>query len=570
MTPEPQPTAEPIYRPKPWLTWIMGVLFGLGMLYWWVGEQTLRWGRSLVAGHYAQLVQQNIKQKDWAAAGRNIGLARSWLVTDPAVLRAYADLLIATGSDPVSLLQVLKSLDAQQKATPDDRLRISQIFIALGHIDSARAEYDKLPPEQRETRGGLELLSDLLRAEGHISESEKLLRRALAMAPEDPSSRLRLAILDHENSFPEIQARSRQVLWEIAQEQDNNALRALEFLSSQTHLNGQEAEKLLTLIEAHPGALTRLRYAALSARLRARPQDRETLLAQEIERIRGQGVEALAPALQWLLVEHEPAQVVALLPDDLPLKSAQLLHPYLLAMGELHRWKEIETLLTSPKPLPVSRTFIHLWRARAAEKLGSGIEAIRHHLESAFAQTGRGADEAAARTTAEVAEQMGQWDLAAQYYQETALLQPLAQGPLMEKVYEMAMRGRDTGAAVKAAHQLADLHPENRVYTQRALYLNLMAGLDIEVTRLRLDQESSPQAYPLLRALAAYRLGDLEQVRHHLAHITDPDDLPAGQRAAHAGLLSVCGDLGAAYQLAETIPSPLLLPEEMRFLRRAL
>jgi len=570
MSDAPQPPVASVRRPKPWLTWIMGALFGLGILYWWAGERVIQWGRSLIAGHYAAQAQASIQKKDWATAGQNIGHARRWLVNDAAVLRAYADLLIATNSDPVSLLQVLRVLESQNKATSEDRLRISQIFISLGHIDAARAEYNKLPTAQRETRGGLELLADLLRAEGHVTESEKLLRRALAMAPEDPSSRLRLAILDHQNSFPEIQARSREVLWEIAQGQDENALRALEFLSAQPQLTGEEAEKLLSLIEAHSGASTQLRYSALSARFRARPQDRAALLDREIERIQGQGVEDLAPALQWLLLEHQPEQVIALLPDQLYLKSAQLLHPYLLALGELNRWQDIDTLLSSPKPLPVATTFIHLWRARAAEKLGSGIGSIRHHLESAFAQTGRGANEGAARATAEVAEQMGQWDLAAQYYQETAQQQPISQGTLMEKVYEMAMRGRDTGAAIKAARQLAELHPENLVYTQRALYLGLVAGFEIETINQRLNHEIAPGSYPLLRALAAYRLGNLDEVRQHLMAIKNPDDLPAGQKAARAGLLSACGDTGAAYQIAETIPSPLLLPEEIRFLKRAL
>jgi hypothetical protein len=38
----------------------------------------------------------------------------------------------------------------------------------------------------------------------------------------------------------------------------------------------------------------------------------------------------------------------------------------------------------------------------------------------------------------------------------------------------------------------------------------------------------------------------------------------------HAGLLSISGQVGPAYQIAEQVPTALLLKEEARFLARAL
>jgi hypothetical protein len=73
-----------------------------------------------------------------------------------------------------------------------------------------------------------------------------------------------------------------------------------------------------------------------------------------------------------------------------------------------------------------------------------------------------------------------------------------------------------------------------------------------------------------IRALAAYRLGDLTQLRVHLDNVKDVTALTQGQRAVHAGLLSISGRVGPAYQIAEQIPSILLLREERHFLKRAL
>lgn len=572
-TPDTQPS-----RRKPWLTIIMGFLFLTGILYWWAGARVILYGRSLVAMHHAQKVQEKISQKDWTGAGQSLRQARSWRVDHPQVLRAYADLLIATHSDNLSLLQVLRALESLQQATPQDRLRMGQILIALGHISEAHAEYAKLPETQRQTPDGMELLAHLYSAEGRKEESEKLMRRALALAPADAASKLKLAVLDYQNTFPEIQARAQETLWEIAQTKDDTGLRALEFLATQVRLNGPEAEKLQAGVAAHPMATASTRYMALSARLRARPQDRSKVLEEEVQRVRGQGVDALTPALGWLLQENEPASVIELLSGDLYLKSATLLHSYLLALSAMDRWAEIDTLLATQKALPVSETFLHLWKARAAEKLDKGIHIVRHQLEAAFAQTGRGQDETSGRITAETAEQMGLWDLASRYYDDLAQRQPLNQGPLLEKVHEMALRGRDTDAALSSSLKLAALHPENQIFAQNSLYLALMAGRDIEANFQAVEKLSGSLSpgpdratlVPLLRALAAYRLGQMREVKKHLAQIADRESLTPGQKAACAGLLAVCGEIGQAYQLAEKIPAVMLLPEELRFLKRAL
>ncbi|HEY1084670.1 MAG TPA: hypothetical protein VGE29_20560, partial [Prosthecobacter sp.] len=240
------------------------------------------------------------------------------------------------------------------------------------------------------------------------------------------------------------------------------------------------------------------------------------------------------------------------------------------------RWQDIDRLLTGSRNLPVSQTFLHIWKARTADRLDQGIQTVRHHLEAAFAQTTGGQEESAAQLTATTAEEMNQWDLAARFYRDIAGLHPLSRSAMLEKVYAMALRGRDTDTALTATRELAALHPDNRIFSQRFTYLQLLAGLDLEGLQQNLTRTGDPEktaTSALLKALAAYRLRDAAAIRQHLTDLspaTASTDFPPGLKAIFAGLLATTGQTAEAFRLAVTIPAPLLLPEELRFLKRAL
>ena len=75
----------------------------------------------------------------------------------------------------------------------------------------------------------------------------------------------------------------------------------------------------------------------------------------------------------------------------------------------------------------------------------------------------------------------------------------------------------------------------------------------------------------MLRALAAYRMGDLARIKPELDGIGLTESLPPGLRAVTAGLLRVSnGDTALAFKLAETVPATILLNEELVFLKMAL
>ncbi|MEQ1751447.1 MAG: hypothetical protein ABL974_18630, partial [Prosthecobacter sp.] len=66
-------------------------------------------------------------------------------------------------------------------------------------------------------------------------------------------------------------------------------------------------------------------------------------------------------------------------------------------------------------------------------------------------------------------------------------------------------------------------------------------------------------------------LRDLSRLKEMLAEVQSRESfLTHGQKAVLAGLLAADGQMGAGFQIAETLHRSLLLPEEQLFLDKAL
>jgi tetratricopeptide (TPR) repeat protein len=249
-----------------------------------------------------------------------------------------------------------------------------------------------------------------------------------------------------------------------------------------------------------------------------------------------------------------------------------LIPHYLQALADLGRWEEIERILSRPAGMPVSAAFAALWRARAAKNTDPEQLNTRQHLNVVYEACGHGRDGSTAKLAADIAEEAGLYDLAAKFYQGLSEYQPKAKISMLEKVYEMATRSRDTDEVIHVAKQLLALRPQNPQYIERLQYLQLVSGEDMEIQAAHIlsFMSSKSRQDQLHRALAAYRLGDLKLMKEHLHDLADVSDFTPGQKAVHAGLLSISGQVGRAFQIAENISTLLLLKEELRFLERAL
>ncbi len=573
--PDPSPD-DLVLNPRPWFTWMLSALGVLGLAAWFAGPPLAEWGREKLAEHFISQAETHLENLEFAACATAIRSARRWSMQNGRVLRVSIEFLDKAGGEDTAKLHMLRELVESGQATLAERARIGRLLLARGEIQGAREELARFTDEEKSAGPVLELRAGIRRAEGFPDEADRLLHQALTLTQaDDPDARLRLALMDLRAPYPETRSSARERLFDIAAGGDTRALQAIERLAADSEISGAEALRLLDLVDKHPLKTEQRRLDTVAALLRVRPQERERIMERETRGAADMDEEQLAQLANWLVARGEAARSLELVPLERARKSTRLFHSHIAALAKLERWDELEAeLKRTSGVIPMSRPGIHLWLARAANRHRDGIPQVRQALQAALMAAGEGSDAASSHLALAVAEETAQWDLAIQACEGIAKHHPRTRAAMIEKVLDISLRDKDTPGVVSAAARLAELQPQNDQAVFRARWFSLVAGEGIETAIEALQAESARYLRPgprhLLLALAAWRMGDLEQTRAHLEHVTDPGELSVGQRAVHAGLLSACGSVGPAFQLAERVPPILLLPEELRFLRRAL
>lgn len=571
--PDPSPD-DLVLNPRPWFTWIVGAFFALGVLVWFAGGPVMEMARERLALHFISEAEGHLERADYAACANAIRSARRWSLKNERVLRVSIEFLDKAGGEDNAKLHMLRELIETGHATLAERARVGRLLLARGEVRGAREELAAFSEDEQKMPPVLELRAALRRAEGFPAEADRLLLQALELDHGEPESRLRLALLEMRAPYPETRRSARARLFEIATGEDDHALQAIERLSRESELTGNEARELQRLLAQHPAQTPQKRLDTLAAMMRARPQDREAILDAESASGQGMDEERLAILTNWLNAQGAADRALALLPEAQAEKSSKLFNVRIAALARLERWEEVERLLKRPGTIPMSRTGIQLWLARAANRHRDGIPQVRQALQAALMASGEGSDAQSAQLTLAVAEELAQWDLAIRACEGIAKNHPRTRVTMLEKIFEISLRDKHTPGVVSASARLAELQPQNDQAVFRARWFSFVAGEGIEASMHSLLEESARYQQPgprhLLLALAAWRMGDLERTREHLAQMPGAVDLSTGQRAVHAGLLSACGSVGPAFQLAERVPAALLLPEELRFLKRAL
>lgn len=567
---------------------LIGIWFGLAAFVLAVtllfgGKPAWRAYKKWRAQHLASASLAEMNQGHWDQAARSLFDANALASDEPAVLRAMSVFLTRTKGDSRLLLQTLHRLYESGVATLEDKTSYGTSLASTGDIPGARKVWEDLPPQERESRLALELLSRIQREQGQTAESEATLRRALLSEPDNPECAFRLALLDLSNPFSEIKASARSRLWALAGESDDRAANgAIAFLAGDKELGRVESRQLLELLERRPNPPASLRFRVLSALIRTHPEEREPILEREFQRCRDQGGDQLADVLKWLAEEKEYGRMLQLAPESVAARSGEVFPLMLLALSKQERWREIRTLLTTQRNLPVSKARAALWLAECESHLQPDLAQTRMYLIRALESADKAREQEVIRNTAALAEGKGLWEVASRGYRMLAELGPQSQVPMLEKVYEVSSRSRDGEAMLETAREIQELRPASEVYAGRVAYLRLVLGKEMELaadyllgrTRGAVTVEGAgsgdaDRSRSFLRAFAAFRFGDRHGVGSFLSGVAQPEMLEPGQRAVFAGLLQATGRSAEAFQLAEGVPRQLLLKEELALLESA-
>ena len=538
------------------------------------GGDLLQSAKNVYARSLARRCEPLIEAQSWEAAAQMLSTAFQWAPREPEVLRAMAKFYRLTNSDPVSQSQFLRQLIDAGLAAPEDVVHYGSALLSSGDLEGARKSLALLPPAKRDGKDGLELLARILAEEGKTEEGAAMMRRALQADPDDRMSRLRLAVLDTELPFEESRRGAQEVIWSLAKGKDDVALRAIVVLAASKDLTTEQAKDLLALVKDHPEAKDSHRFAVLSAHLRLFPADRETILRTEMDRSEGKGVEDIADLLRWLSGEGQHQRILALVPKTMASRAQGVFPIYAEALKAESRWAELRDLIQSPNPPPISQSAAYVLLAECNAKLDRTLLQTRQNLVNALRNLEGSRDTQMMGRAARVAEANGMWDLAVQGYEMVAARDTQVKIQAMEKVLEIQTLQRDAGAMLVTAKKILQRRPTVAVLRDRADYLALLIGAEVEASAMRLLQTppgaasdpSDRYPSPLLRALAAYRLGDLPRANTEIGALQRPDKLLPGPRAVAAGLLHLSGARDTAFRLAESTDRRLLLDPELKFL----
>ncbi|WP_395749992.1 hypothetical protein [Prosthecobacter sp.] len=577
--PESQAAVPKMAPPRERIGWFsisfIGI-FGLLLVLFIAWKPLSGAAKAAWARHHVKEAQAAISGNDLVGAVPHIRDACAWAPQDVEVIRVVIDYLKITKSDPSTLAQQLKLLAEKQPLTPDEVVLLGRSLIAVRKTAEARTLYEKMVPGGGSSPASLELLSELLDAEGHTAESAEIMRRSSQLKTNTPEARLQLAVEDRNHIFPEVRQQARAELWNLAELDTVVGLAAADRLVVDPDLNIPEARRLLEIVEHHPLKKLPDRLRVLSALMRLEPERRSAILDEEAARYRSDDKGNLIDLAHWLAQEKEYTRLLEIVPPNLAATSRSLYVSMLEALYGQQRWQELKDLLKQKRP-PVSDTLAAIWMADVESRLQPDLSESRRLLTAAIevASAKLNGDELYAAGL--LSERLGLHDLSLRAYSSLAPLVPEKEIMFLQKAYEQAQLQKDGKALLVIARKLHDLRPSSAAFAERYDYLRLILGVEIETVTLATAHTASAEetnaldhiSPELLRALAAYRLGDNDSVKAQLHTLPDTKGLSAGQRAVIAGLLAQSGGVARAYQIAEKVPELLLLDEEKSFLNRA-
>ncbi|WP_300933126.1 hypothetical protein [Prosthecobacter sp.] len=581
--PDMKPPRERIGK----FSWLVMGAFGLlvvSLIAWHPVTAALR---AVLARRNAKEVLEATAAKDWVRAHQAMTLARQRAPEDEEVIVAMVTFLKATNSDPGGLAQLLQRLKLKRPLTAEEELTLGRALIASGKTKDAREVYEKLPVKQSTQQPGLELLSSILNAEGHTKEAEEIAHRAVAQTPAEatPETHLQAAVTDMSSHFVEVQNQAQKQLWQLAEMDTKTGMDAILQLTQSPGLTVAQAKRLLELEEAHPLHSLGMRLKMVSAQMRLQPERRAELAEAEVRRFTETKNGRLEDMAYWLMREKLNDQVLKLVPKELAAQSRDLYPILVQTLSQEGRWEELQGVLKMPNP-PVPTTLLNLAMAEVLSHMQPDMRESRRLLQGTVINAAQAGDVTTLQVAAQLAEKLNFADVACQAYKAAGMKAAennVSEAALLnlQKSVELALRAKDTETLLEVSRQLHVISPSSAVFADRFVYLRLVLGVEMErvdVKALTVQTEAKgttsatldripPQ---LLLALRAYRLGDHAAMEKHLTALPRAEGLSPGPRAVAAGLLSLVGNPGRAFQMAEKIPGALLLDEEKVFLKRAL
>lgn len=471
----------------------------------------------------------------------------------------------------------LDKLDQLQATTLDDRKTRVQAYLNLNRGKDASSLMEELLTESAPDEDLMKLATLVW---GESRHKDQLLRPLKAYAekhPEDSAHQLRLARVQIESDEPNERTAGLRRAWQVAAEDTETGLAALEYITTLESLPAEENARLIQRLRQHPSAGPQHEAQALARQARLDPANKPHYVREALAQAEGKKREELLPHVRWLIEQKQFAQVLSVLSEAEAKTYQPLLENYLTALTMLGRFSDLERLVNDPEVHKLlNQTMRAFYRAHLAFVTRKPPTEVREALilaKSAAEVEKRG--EICLRL-AEYAEQRGHMDIAQDAYKSASQMSRTERAGYLGLLRASEANG-NTPLFLEAARSSVERWPDDPLFVERLAYAHLIVGHQIEkslsdLQRL-LEQRPDDPARQLMLALAYWRLGDAATASASLTK-ADLSGLTPGQRAIFAALASSQPGKEATEMKTAAIrgipAKSTMLPEERRFLERAL
>lgn len=473
-------------------------------------------------------------------------------------------------------LYFLDRLDQLEATTLQDRKTRVRALLQLSRDKEAATLLEQLLVDHAPDEGLMQLAEEVWGKGTPAAPLLAALRGYADQHPEDRAHRLRLARLLTRAEGTADAAEGLRLAWDLAEDDGETGLQALEFLAEFERLPPEQATRLIERLRSHPKAGGWHLAEALTREARLNPARRPQFIQEAIEQARGKTREELLPLVRWLVEQREFAQVVALVNEDEVKTYLPLLENYLTALTFLGRFQDLERLVMDPEVNAIlNQTLKAFYRAHLAFVTRKPPAQVREALSTARAAAELEKRGDLCLRLAQYAEARGHADLALDAYRSAAAMRQTEREGYQGLIRTAEAVG-NSPLMLESAREAVARWPDDPVYLERLLYIRLLLGTGIEAAladaQRLLEQRPDDAVRLLTTAMGHWRLRDPAGAAEPVAK-TRPADLSPGQRAVLAAITRGQGTAEAAAQarrLALAIdPKAPMLPEERRCLELA-
>ena len=476
---------------------------------------------------------------------------------------------------PEALFFLDKLETAGASGLKDKQTRVKAL-INLNREKEAATLLEELLAEDPTDSLSMQLAEEVWKDSQKTSILLKTLKSYAEQHPDDVAHSLRVAKLQADTDDTLEKAEGMRRAWEVAKRDDALGLDALNFLDSFENLPPDEANILVDRLRQHPKATGWHQVAALKRLLRLNPARKVELIQEAINMAGGKSREDLVPMVRWLVEQQQFLQVLALVNEEDALAYQPLLENYLTALTMLQRFDALERIVKDPKiDAILNQSVSAFYRAHLAFVMRKPPEEVRSALTLAKNAADLEHRGELCMKIAEYAEERGHADIAESAYQSAAL------NPKTERLgYQGLIRASEangnTDGLLTAVTEAVRRWPNDPVFVERFLYVNLVTGRQIELTLSEslklLEQRPEDHLRKLLAALSYWRMMDYKAATPYLQNM-DISQLSAGQKAMFAAIArdsATDNAEAAARDVVSNIEAQArMLPEERAILTRA-